>query len=48
MKMKGRRTPKEFEKKMEGYKANLEKLFGESRDLEKENKKQLAGLTYEK
>jgi type I restriction enzyme M protein len=40
-------TPKEFDKKMDGYKANLDKLFGESRDLEKEIKKQLVGLKYE-
>ncbi|HHT9145787.1 MAG TPA: HsdM family class I SAM-dependent methyltransferase [Candidatus Wunengus sp. YC61] len=39
-------TSKEFETKMDGYKANLDKLFGESRDLEKEIKKQLAGLKY--
>ncbi len=32
---------------MNGFKSNLDKLFGESRDLEKEIKKQLAGLTYE-
>lgn len=41
-------TPEEFENKMNGYKANLEKLFEESRVLEKEIKKQLAGLKYEK
>lgn len=40
-------TPEEFEEKMNGYKSNLDKLFGESRDLEKEIKKQLAGLKYE-
>ena len=39
-------TAKEFEKKMDGYKGNLDKLFGESKDLEKEIKKQLAGLKY--
>jgi len=37
-------TPEEFEEKMEGYKQNLDKLFGESKDLEKEIKKQLAGV----
>lgn len=41
-------TPEEFEEKMDGYKSNLDRLFGESRELEKEIKKQLAGLTYEK
>lgn len=40
-------TPEEFEEKMNGYKSNLDRLFGESRELEKEIKKQLAGLTYE-
>jgi len=39
-------TPKEFTSKMAGYKKNLEQLFGESKELEKEIKKQLAGLTY--
>jgi type I restriction enzyme M protein len=37
-------SPKEFEQKMAGYWKNLEQLFGESRDLEKEIQKQLAGL----
>jgi type I restriction enzyme M protein len=40
-------TPEEFEEKMDGYKANLDKLFKESRNLEKEIRKQLAGLKYE-
>jgi type I restriction enzyme M protein len=40
-------TPREFEKKMTGFKSNLDTLFGESKDLEKEIKKQLAGLKYE-
>lgn len=40
-------TPEEFEEKMNGYKSNLDRLFGESRELEKEIKKQLAGLSYE-
>lgn len=40
-------TSKEFEYKMDKYKANLDKLFLESRDLEKEIKKQLTGLKYE-
>ncbi|MDP3148511.1 MAG: class I SAM-dependent DNA methyltransferase [Ignavibacteria bacterium] len=40
-------TPKEFEEKMNRYKSNLAKLFGESRELEKEVNKQLAGLKYE-
>jgi type I restriction enzyme M protein len=41
-------TPEEFEKKMTGYKDTLEKLFGESKVLEKEIKNQLARLNYEK
>ncbi len=40
-------SPEEFEKKIDGYKANLENLFADSRDLEKEIKKQLSGLRYE-
>ncbi len=39
-------TPQEFELNMAGYRKNLERLFGESKDLEKEIKKQLAGLKY--
>lgn len=41
-------SPKEFEKKMNSYKSNLDKLISESRELEKEIKKQFAGLKYEK
>ncbi|MBW4056058.1 MAG: SAM-dependent DNA methyltransferase [Proteobacteria bacterium] len=40
-------TPTEFEQKIAGYSKNLEQLFGESKELEKEIKKQLAGLKYE-
>lgn len=40
-------TPAEFEQKMAGYRKNLEQLFGESKGLEKEITKQLAGLKYE-
>lgn len=40
-------TPKEFAKKMEGFKSNLESLFTESKKLEKEIQKQLEGLKYE-
>jgi len=40
-------TPKEFAAKMAGYRKNLELLFGESKELEKEIQKQLAGLKYE-
>jgi type I restriction enzyme M protein len=40
-------TPQEFTAKMAGYTKNLEQLFGESKSLEKEIKKQLAGLRYE-
>ena len=37
-------TQKEFDTKMEGFTRNLENLFSESSDLEKEIKKQLSGL----
>lgn len=40
-------TPEEFEAKMNSYKSNLDTLFYESRELEKEIKKQLAELKYE-
>lgn len=40
-------TQAEFEEKMNGFKSNLDKLFVESRELEKEIQKQLKGLKYE-
>lgn len=40
-------TPEEFDSKMNGFKANLNNLFSESRTLEKEIQKQLNGLSYE-
>ncbi|MBK8617219.1 MAG: SAM-dependent DNA methyltransferase [Anaerolineales bacterium] len=40
-------TPKQFSAKMDGFKQNLDSLFAESKDLEKEIKKQLGGLKYE-
>ncbi len=40
-------TPEEFTEKMQGFTDNLESLFAESHKLEKEIKKQLAGLKYE-
>lgn len=40
-------TPKQFTTKMDGFKNNLDSLFAESKDLEKEIKKQLGGLKYE-
>ncbi|MRR53961.1 MAG: SAM-dependent DNA methyltransferase [Deltaproteobacteria bacterium] len=40
-------TQKEFAAKMAGCQKNLEQLFGESKELEKEIKKQLTGLKYE-
>ncbi len=40
-------TPKQFTAKMDGFKNNLDSLFAESKDLEKEIKKQLGGLKYE-
>ena len=39
-------TPKEFAKKMEGFKMNLDSLFLESKKLEKEIQKQLEGIKY--
>ena len=41
-------TADEFKEKMQGYTDNLERLFSESRKLEGEIKKQLAGLNYER
>ena len=40
-------TSTEFAEKMSGYKTNLNILFGESKELELEIKKQLEGLKYE-
>lgn len=40
-------SPAEFAAKMDGYKKNLDSLFAESKELEKEIKKQLDGLKYE-
>jgi len=40
-------THEEFEAKMKGFNDNLDALFAESRGLEAEIKKQLAGLKYE-
>jgi type I restriction enzyme M protein len=40
-------TPEEFQTKMKGYADNLDSLFSESKSLESEIKKQLAGLRYE-
>lgn len=37
-------TPKQFTAKMDGFKKNLDTLFEESKDLEKEIKKQLKGI----
>lgn len=39
-------TPDEFEAKMNGYKTNLNRLFGESAELEKEIRKQLDEVIY--
>ena len=39
-------TPEAFAEKMEGFKANLDSLFAESKTLEKEIQKQLNGLKY--
>ena len=40
-------TPEAFAAKMEAFKNNLNSLFAESRELEKEIQKQLGGLKYE-
>jgi type I restriction enzyme M protein len=40
-------SPAEFETKMNGFKANLDGLFAESKTLEKEIQQQLNGLKYE-
>jgi type I restriction enzyme M protein len=40
-------TPEQFAEKMKGFSDNLESLFSQSRELEAEIKKQLAGLKYE-
>ncbi|MCB9113061.1 MAG: SAM-dependent DNA methyltransferase [Anaerolineales bacterium] len=40
-------TPKQFATKMDGFKGNLDSLFAESKELEKEIKKQLGELKYE-
>lgn len=40
-------TPEQFVEKMQGFTNNLESLFSQSRELETEIKKQLAGLKYE-
>ncbi|MEQ1622593.1 MAG: N-6 DNA methylase [Methylococcales bacterium] len=39
-------TPEQFAAKMQGFNSNLEKHFTESKELETEIKKQLAGLKY--
>jgi type I restriction enzyme M protein len=40
-------TPEQFAEKMKGFSDNLDSLFNQSRELEAEIKKQLAGLKYE-
>ncbi|OMH27842.1 class I SAM-dependent DNA methyltransferase [Motiliproteus sp. MSK22-1] len=40
-------TPEQFEEKMKEFTGNLEGLFNQSRNLEKEIKEQLAGLNYD-
>ena len=40
-------TPEQFAEKMRGFTSNLDSLFSQSRELEAEIKKQLAGLKYE-
>ncbi len=41
-------TPEQFAEKMQGFTSNLDSLFSQSRELEIEIKKQLAGLKYGK
>ncbi|ENX3946937.1 class I SAM-dependent DNA methyltransferase [Photobacterium damselae] len=40
-------SPEQFAEKMQGFSSNLDSLFNQSRELEAEIKKQLAGLKYE-
>ncbi|SBS25459.1 Type I restriction enzyme EcoKI M protein [Marinomonas spartinae] len=40
-------TPEQFAEKMQGFTSNLDSLFSQSRELETEIKRQLAGLKYE-
>lgn len=40
-------TPEQFTEKMQGFTDNLDSLFSQSRELETEIKKQLAGLKYD-
>ena len=40
-------TPEQFAQKMQSFTSNLDSLFSQSRELETEIKKQLAGLKYE-
>ncbi|HCG9275247.1 TPA: SAM-dependent DNA methyltransferase [Vibrio parahaemolyticus] len=40
-------TPEQFSEKMQGFTSTLDSLFSQSRELETEIKKQLAGLKYE-
>ncbi|MGO3346565.1 MAG: HsdM family class I SAM-dependent methyltransferase [Marinomonas sp.] len=40
-------TPEQFAEKMQGFSSNLDSLFDQSRELEADIKKQLAGLKYE-
>jgi type I restriction enzyme M protein len=40
-------TPEQFKEKMSGFRANLDNLFIQSKDLEDEIKKKLVGLKYE-
>ncbi len=40
-------TPEQFAEKLQGFTGNLDSLFSQSRELEAEIKKQLAGLKYE-
>ncbi|EKF9429063.1 HsdM family class I SAM-dependent methyltransferase [Vibrio cholerae] len=40
-------TPEQFADKMQGFTSNLDSLFNQSRELETEIKKQLAGLKYD-
>ena len=40
-------SPKEFKEKMDGFRKNLDEMFSESKNLEKDIKKQLGELKFE-
>ena len=40
-------SPEQFKEKLQGFNNRLENLFNESREIERDIKKSLAGLRYE-